>query len=273
LRQKRLSFALGAALVFAALFVAAGSAPGATDIVGATSVNTMLQGIPQRGIELGKPDAPVTLVEFVEPQCPGCGLWARDELPGVISRYVRPGKIRIEYRGLSFIGPDSNGLLTLAQAAGEQNKLWNVVELEYANQGAENSGYADQAYLTAIAKAVPGLDVLRAFAIANISSRVKPRIEQAKALSQQYGINSTPSFLIGKTTDEQNMTVMANTSGQGLYSGIDAALAGRPVPAKSAGFPAWAIVLIAMAGAAALSGAISVAVRLTRRPPAPPPAG
>jgi len=272
LRQKRLSFALGAALVFAALFVAAGSAPAATNIVGATSVNTMLRGIPQRGIELGKPDAPVTLVEFVEPQCPGCGLWARDELPGVISRYVRPGKIRIEYRGLSFIGPDSNGLLTLAQAAGEQNKLWNVVELEYANQGAENSGYADHAYLLAIAKAVPGLDVSKTFALTS-SSKIKVRIDQAKALSQQYGINQTPSFLIGKTVDEQNMTVMANTSGQGLYSGIDAALAGRPVPAKSAGFPAWAIVLIAMAGAAALSGAISVAVRLTRRPPAPPPAG
>jgi protein-disulfide isomerase len=135
LRHKRLSFALVAALAITASLVASQAAAGATKIVGAGSVEAMLQGIPQQGIELGKPAAPLTLVEFVEPQCPGCGIWARNELPGLIKRYVRLGKIRIEYRGLSFIGADSNGLLTLVQAAGEQNKLWNVAELEYANQG------------------------------------------------------------------------------------------------------------------------------------------
>jgi protein-disulfide isomerase len=265
LRRKRLSLTLAAALVFAALLAAA--AAGATRIVGAGSVNSMLSGIPQQGIELGKPSAPVTLVEFVEPQCPACGMWARSELPGVISRYVRSGKVRLEYRGLSFISSDSTGLLTLVQAAGEQNKLWNVAELEYANQGAEGSGYATQAYLTAIAKAVPGLDVNKAFALTG-SSKVASRIEQAKAFAQQYRINSTPSLAIGKTGDEQNLTVMANTSGQGLYNAIDDALAGNPVAAKSGGFPAWAIVLLIMAGVAALSGAINLAVRLSKRPPA-----
>jgi len=271
LRHRRLTFALGTALVFAALLATAEAAPGASEIVGAGSINTMLQGMPQQGIELGKPDAPVTLVEFVEPQCPFCASWARDELPGVISRYVRRGKIRIEYRGLSFLGADSPGLLALAQAAGAQSKLWNVVELEYANQGAEGSGYADRAYLTAIAKAVPGLDVKKAFALTS-SSKLAARIDRAKALSQQYGIDQTPSFLIGKTGDERNMTEIANTSGQGLYSTIDAALAGKPVKAKSKGFPVWAIVLIVIAGTALLSAAISLAVRRSKWPTAPPPA-
>ena len=272
LRHKKLSFALCAALVFAALLIYAAAAFGATKIAGAGSTNRMLKGIPQQGIELGKPDAPVTMVEIVEPQCPFCAQWARNELPGVISRYIRAGKIRIEYRGLSFIGPDSDGLLTLAEAAGEQNKLWNVVELEYANQGAEDSGYATHAFLQAVAEAVPGLDVTKAFAQAS-SSKVTAQIQQAKALSQQYGINKTPSLLIGKSGDEQNLTVMANTSGQGLYDSIDAALAGNPVPAKSSGLPAWAIVLLIAAGTVALSVAISVAVRLSRRSPAPPAAG
>ena len=265
MRHKKLLLALGAVLVFSAL-LAAEAAPGATRIVGAASVNSMLSGIPQQGIELGKPSAPVTLVEFVEPQCPGCGIWARNELPGVIKRYVRSGKVRIEYRGLSFISSDSPGLLTLAQAAGNQNKLWNVAELEYANQGAEGSGYANHAYLLAIAKAVPGLDVNKAFALAG-SSKVAARIEQAKAFAQQYGINSTPSLAIGKTGDEQNLTVMANTSGQGLFSAIDDALAGNPVPAKSTGLPAWGVVLLIMVGVAVLSGAINLAIRLSKRPP------
>ncbi|MGA9762732.1 MAG: thioredoxin domain-containing protein [Gaiellaceae bacterium] len=266
MRYKKLSLALGAALVFSALLAAA-AVPAAASIVGAGSVNSMLRGIPQQGIELGKPSAPVTLVEFVEPQCPGCGQWARSELPGVISRYVRTGKVRIEYRGLAFISADSTGLLTLAQAAGEQSKLWNVVELEYANQGPENSGYATHAYLMAIAKAVPGLDVNEAFARAG-SSKVASLIEQASSFAQQYGINSTPSLAIGKTGDEQNLTVMASTTGQGLTNAIDAALAGNPVQAKSGGLPAWAIVLLIMAGVVVLSGAINLAVRLSRRPPA-----
>jgi protein-disulfide isomerase len=265
-----LLFALSVPLIFAALLVAAGAAPGADKIAGAGSVSRMLRGIPQQGIELGKPDAPVTLVEFVEPQCPGCGFWSRDEFPGVVSRYVRPGKIRLEYRGLSFLGSDSPNLLALAQAAGEQNKLWNVAELEYQNQGAEGSGYADQAYLEAIAKAVPGLDVKKAFARMG-SSAVAARIAQAKSLSDQHAVSQTPTLMIGKTGDEKNMTIMANTNGQGLYNSIDAALAGNPVPARSPGFPAWAIVLIVMAGTAVLGSVIAVVARLSERHSASPP--
>lgn len=268
--HRRLSLALCAPLVFAALFVAAGAAPGATKIVGAAAANKMLRGVPQQGIELGKPNAPITLVEIVEPQCPGCAEWARDELPGVISRYVRSGKVRIEYRGVSFLGSVSDSLLELAQAAGEQNKLWSFVELAYANQGAEGSGYADQAYLAAVAKAVRGLNVKKAFADMS-SSAVSARIAQAQALFDQYGINETPSLLIGKTGDEEKMTVMANLYGQGLYDSIDDALAGEPVSAKSPGLPAWAIVLIAMAGTAALGGVIAVLARLTEKRSTPPP--
>jgi len=257
-----------AAALFVGTLAVAGTASAA--IAEAAQVNAMLRGIPQQGIELGKPDAPVTLVEFVEPQCPFCASWARDELPGLISRYVRRGKIRIEYRGLSFISSDSQGLLTLALAAGEQNRLWNVVELEYRNQGAEGSGYADQAYLSAVADAVPGLDVKKAFARAG-SGAVSRQIAQAEALSRQRGISETPSFMIGKSGDEQSMTVIANTRGQGLYSTIDDALAGEPVPAKSKGLPGWAVVLLVIAGTAALSGLVSLAVRLTERRARPRP--
>jgi protein-disulfide isomerase len=254
-------------LAVSALFVATSAAPGATRLVGVAGVNKMLQGVPQHGIELGKPNAPVTLVEFVEPQCPGCGLWARDQLPGVIARYVRSGKVRLEYRGLSFISADSTNLLELAQAAGEQNKLWNVVELGYANQGQESSGYIDQAYLAAIAKAVPGLDAKKAFAQVR-SSKIKASIAKADALSKQYKINLTPSLAIGRTGSTKKMTVMAKTNGQGLYDSIDAALAGKPIAARKSGFPAWAIALIAMAVAFVISSAIGLISRSRRHPSA-----
>jgi hypothetical protein len=79
-------------------------------------------------------------------------------------------------------------------------------------------------------------------------------------------------LLIGKTGDEKNMTVMANMYGQGLYSSIDDALAGKAVSAKSPSLPAWAIVLIIMAGTAALGGVIAALARLSERRSTPPPA-
>ncbi len=169
------------------------------------SIAEMLDGVPQQGIELGNPKAKLTMVEFSDPQCPYCGVWARDTLPSLIQDYVRSGKLRIEYRGLAFLDDrsptkDSDLLLQLAQAAGLQNKLWNVVELEFENQGAENSGYATDSLLRGIAEAVDGLDVDKALAAADTNA-VVPMIDAAKKLAfSKVGKDiSTPTFLIMRT--------------------------------------------------------------------------
>ncbi|MHB8060820.1 MAG: DsbA family protein, partial [Gaiellaceae bacterium] len=141
------------------------------------SIEQMLQGIPQKGIELGNPKAKLTLVEFSDPQCPYCGDWARDTLPSLIQDYVRSGKLRIEHHGLDFLDKnlgttDSERLLRLALAAGFQNKLWNVVELEFENQGAEGAGWATDPLVNGILKAVKGLDAAKVLADADTNKVV-----------------------------------------------------------------------------------------------------
>src|SRR5690349_18702280 len=107
------------------------AAPAAAEEAGAlaavSSTRELLAGIPQRPTVLGRPGAPVTLVEFADLQCPYGGLWARATLPTLVQRYVRTGKLRIDFRGLAFVGPDSKTALRVAHAAGAQNRLWNVV--------------------------------------------------------------------------------------------------------------------------------------------------
>ena len=194
------------------------------------SIAEMLGGIEQNGISLGDPKAKLTLVEFADPQCPGCAEFAQTVFPSLVQKYVRSGQLRIEYRGLRFIddfvknGPkDSDRLLRLAQAAGLQNKLWYVVELEYENQGTENSGYATDSYLRDLASAVDRLNVDQALSVADTSA-VVGNIDAAKALADKsFKKLSTPSFLLGPTGGKPTEK-FGNESFSAMSAAIDALL-------------------------------------------------
>src|SRR5262245_63414441 len=157
---------LGAVLVLAAVLVGASvlssggssSSPKTAAISSVGATNKLLAGIPQNGNVLGSPNAPVTMQEFADIQCPGCDQYMRSAFPDIVRRYVRPGKVRIEWNGIAFLGADSETGLRYVDAAGKQNKLWNVAELLYRNQGEENSGWVTKELLRSVGEAVPGLD-------------------------------------------------------------------------------------------------------------------
>lgn len=166
-------------------------------VPGASPTRALFAGIPQRGIELGSSNAPVTLVEFADLQCPFCRQYTEDVLPTLVERYVRPGKVRMVFRNLTFIGPDSVKGAQVAGAAASQDRLWQFVDLFYANQQQENTGYVSDGFLRQIAGAVPGLDVQRALASPSTGG-VAGQLETADALAKRYGISSTPSFLLAR---------------------------------------------------------------------------
>ena len=99
---------LAAVLVVGSLVSAHGQATSATGDTGATST---LAGIPQDGNVLGRPDAPVTLVEYADLQCPYCAEWSRRALPPLVTDYVKAGKLRIEFRGPEGLRPAIDRLL------------------------------------------------------------------------------------------------------------------------------------------------------------------
>ncbi len=61
------------------------------------AVSTLLNGIPQNGNVLGNPNAPVTLKYYGDLECPICKAFTLGALPALIPKYVRTGKLRIEY--------------------------------------------------------------------------------------------------------------------------------------------------------------------------------
>lgn len=164
-------------------------------VPGAAQTRALLAGIPQRGIALGNPHAPVTLVEFGDLQCPACAQFATSALPAIISNYVRPGRVLLVFRGLDFLGDDSLRAARMAAALGEQNSLIGFVALMYRNQGLENSGYVTDTYLRALAGAIPGVDVARALN-ARDSFAVQAQLNAGQQLAKRLGLKSTPSFLL-----------------------------------------------------------------------------
>jgi protein-disulfide isomerase len=194
------------------------------------SIAEMLRDIKQEGIYLGDPNAKLTLVEFSDPQCPWCAKWAREVFPSLVQKYVRSGKLRIEYRGLASLDDlaptkDSDLLLQLAQAAGLQNRLWDVVELEFENQGTENSGYATDPLLRGLAEAVDGLDVDKALAAANTNA-VVPMINAAQQLAlKKIGKKiSTPTFLLVRSDTKKSETIKGAQPLSTFSAAIDAQL-------------------------------------------------
>jgi protein-disulfide isomerase len=166
---------------------------------GAGEVTSLLSGIPQRDRTLGQASAPVRVIEFADPQCPFCRDFALGQLPTLLRDQVRPGRVRLEYRTLAFIGADSEKAARFIEAAGLQDRMWYATELLYANQGAENSGWVTDALLRSIAGAIPGLDANKVFSDA-ASPAVTARLRANERLATQRGVQSTPTFLVGTGT-------------------------------------------------------------------------
>jgi protein-disulfide isomerase len=208
-RLRTLLAVLGAAalLVVVAIVVSSGGSNGAKTRPGAAQKATgtipgqkesgeMLAGIPQSGIHLGSPSAPVRLVEFADLQCPFCREYTLQTLPQLVQDYVRSGKVRMEFRDLAFLGKDSVTAGRHAAGAGEQNKLWNFIDVLYFNQGEENSGYVTPNFLHSIDKAA-GVDSAKADAFAASAASLVP-IKQANAMGDQLHVQSTPTVFVGK---------------------------------------------------------------------------
>ena len=161
-------------------------------------VLALLRGIPQSAATLGDQPAPVTLVEFADLQCPTCASFAEGALPQIIRRYVRPGRVRLVLYALDTIGHDSERAARVAYALGEQDRLFQFVALMYANQGSENTSYATDLYLRALAGAIPGVDVGRALAARNGAGPSR-ELARARALASSSHVSVTPSFLLYRT--------------------------------------------------------------------------
>jgi protein-disulfide isomerase len=184
----------------------------ANALPGAAEVETLLGEVPQHDNILGgNALARVTMVEYIDLQSPACRQFQTHVLPGLLSPYVLNGIVKIEARLTVFTGHDSERGRSAAVAAGEQNKLFNFIQLLYRNQGAENSGWLDDGMVTAAAASIPGLDVplLRH----ERNSRIVDDVDRGyDDDASDDKVTSTPTILVGKTGETLHRVTLASPS-------------------------------------------------------------
>jgi protein-disulfide isomerase len=198
---------------------------------GATGANAvekevakLIGGIPQKANVLGSPTAPVTLEYFGDLECPICREFTLGALPSIVQKWVRTGKLRIEYHSLETATREPEVFKTqqiAAYAAGKQDKAWYFIETFYHEQGEEDSGYVTEKYIQGIASQVPGLNLAQW-----TSDRSDPELASEVSTDAQAannnGFTGTPSFLIGRSGGA--MTKLEYTSAPSDPSFVDEAV-------------------------------------------------
>jgi protein-disulfide isomerase len=162
---------------------------------GAAEVSALLDGIPQDGQVLGDQTAAVSVVEFGDLQCPVCAAFAAQVLPQLITDQVRSGNVTYEYRPWDIIGPDSEPASKAALAAGEQDRFFNFIQLFYANQGEENSGYVTDDFLQRVATEAGVPDIER-WNADRADTKWDPVLAKDNSDAESLGFTGTPSILV-----------------------------------------------------------------------------
>jgi protein-disulfide isomerase len=129
----------------------------------------------------------------------------------------------MEYRGFPFLGSDSVKALRFIYAAGLQDKLWQLQEALYRNQGNENAGWVTDELLREVAGGIQGLNVDKLFVDAE-SDGITQEAEDAEAEGREAGIPGTPTFFIKIGGAEPYLIQVASV--ENMRAALDDALEG-----------------------------------------------
>jgi protein-disulfide isomerase len=145
---------------------------------------------------LGRTDAPVTIVEFTDLQCPYCARFARDTFPRLREQLIDTGQVRFVSRDLPLaFHAHALPAAVAARCAAGQQRYWEYRAALFARQGALGN---PDSYRAAAEEA--GVDVAKL----EDCRKAKQAQYEAEALADRdaanrTGITGTPSFVVGRS--------------------------------------------------------------------------
>lgn len=151
---------------------------------------------PKDPLAIGKPDAPIVLIEWADYRCPFCARWHTQTLPALMP-YVKSGSLRIEFRDMVLFGDESQIVHQAVRAAGAQGKYFEYADLVWdKHTGQGHPDYTD-ADLVAYAHQI-GLDITK-FNIDRAAPVTRDAVTAETTEGRRLGISGTPFFVVGTT--------------------------------------------------------------------------
>jgi len=149
-----------------------------------------------QGVTTGDQNAPITIVEFADYSCPGCGQFALTVKPQVLSQFVETGKAKFVFYDfpLTSIHPHSFLAARAARCAGDQGKFWEFQDLLFRHQAEWATKNSIQGDLDNFAEQ-SGLD-LDAFNSCVNSDAHADVVSANMRLGYELGINATPTVMV-----------------------------------------------------------------------------
>ena len=149
-----------------------------------------------RGPVMGRPDAPLTLVEFTDLQCPYCNRFTTTSFEQIKTAYIDTGMVRFVSRDFPLdFHPQAMPAARAARCAGEQGRFW-----EMRLTLLRNAARLAPAFISATAEGLK-LD-MKAFAECAAGTRFDGEIKRDMDVALKLGIEGTPSFVLGRTTPQ-----------------------------------------------------------------------
>ena len=156
---------------------------------------------------LGSPDAPVTIIEFGDYQCPHCKKWFFDTKPIIVENLIDTGKVNLQFLDIALLGKDSLSASAATYCAEDQEKYWEYHSTLYSNQLGVDNGWANTANLKKYASDL-GLD-MDLFASCLDSGNYLPRVLKNTDVSRNVGFSGVTAFMIIGPNNQQDLIIGA----------------------------------------------------------------
>lgn len=143
---------------------------------------------------LGDENAPITLIEFSDFQCPFCASFFTNTEMIFRSELIETGKMKIYWRDFAFLGPESELAAEAARCANDQDQFWQYHDLLFLSQGEENQGEFNKNSLGELADGL-GLD-REQFDQCLDSNKYRDAVREDTRVGRDLGIQGTPTVFI-----------------------------------------------------------------------------
>lgn len=191
------AIAFAGIIIAIAVIYSVNSSPSKNTAKDNTAAIATLPEISSSDFVLGEQNAPVTIVEYGDFQCPFCGKFFKDTESTIRENYIKTGKVKFIYRDFAFLGQESIWAAAAARCAGEQGKFWEYHDYLYNNQRGENQGAFNKSNLKSFASAL-ALDKEKFNACLD-SNKYDEAIKKDTKDGADAGVQGTPgNFINGK---------------------------------------------------------------------------